>query len=137
MNHPAIAAGHVAVITGAASGIGLAAAERFADLGMKVCLADANEMALDGAAASIASRTGRAEDLLAVPTDVSRRDDVERLKDTVDAAFGAVAVLMNNAGREGGGGRERIEIEIPTGYAGPLRGRLAVKPRDWRIYADA
>ena len=45
--HPALAAGRTAVITGAASGIGLAAAERFADFGMKVCMADANVGALE------------------------------------------------------------------------------------------
>ena len=123
MNHPAIAAGNVAVITGAASGIGLAAAERFADLGMKVCLADANEAALAGAAASVARRTGRAEHVLAVHTDVSRRDDVETLKDRVDAAFGAAAVLMNNAGREGGGGL----------FADPQRWRDILETNLWGV----
>ena len=47
--HPALSAGRVAVVTGAASGIGFAAARRFATLGMKVCLADANEAALAAA----------------------------------------------------------------------------------------
>lgn len=99
--HPALAPGRVAVVTGAASGIGLAAARRLAALGMKVCLADANEAALSAAAHALAE-TAPAE-VIAVPTDVSRRSSVEALKAKVDAALGPVAFLMNNAGREGGG----------------------------------
>lgn len=99
--HPALAPGRVAVVTGAASGIGLAAARRLAALGMKVCLAAANEAALSAAAHALAE-TAPAE-VIAVPTDVSRRSSVEALKAKVDAALGPVAFLMNNAGREGGG----------------------------------
>ena len=101
--HPAIEAGRTAVITGAASGIGLAAAERFSDLGLKVCMADANVKALDAAVASVSRRSGRQGDVIGVPTDVSRREDVERLKERAYETFGEVAFLMNNAGRGGGG----------------------------------
>jgi NAD(P)-dependent dehydrogenase (short-subunit alcohol dehydrogenase family) len=101
--HPALAPGRVAVITGAASGIGLAAAERFADLGMKVCMADANVKALDAAVAGVARRAGRQGDVIGVPTDVSNREEVERLKERAFETFGEVAFLMNNAGRGGGG----------------------------------
>jgi NAD(P)-dependent dehydrogenase (short-subunit alcohol dehydrogenase family) len=102
--HPALAPGRAAVVTGAASGIGLAAAGRFASLGMKVCLADADAPALASAAEAVAALARDRADVLAVPTDVSRREAVERLRDRALDAFGEVAVLMNNAGREGGGG---------------------------------
>ena len=100
--HPVFQPGRVAVITGAASGIGLAAALYCASQGMRLCLADTNAEGLNAARAAIAARTNASE-AIAVPTDVSRRDEVERLRDRAYAAFGEVGLLMNNAGREGGG----------------------------------
>jgi NAD(P)-dependent dehydrogenase (short-subunit alcohol dehydrogenase family) len=97
--HPALAEGRAAVITGGASGIGLAAAKRFAALGMKICLADLSQEALDQAVEQLSGAT-----IVTVPTDVSRWEDVQRLKDRAYAAFGEVAVLMNNAGVSAGGG---------------------------------
>ncbi len=91
------------MITGAASGIGLAAAERFAALGMKVCMADANVEVLEKAVAGVAGRSGRQVDVIGVPTDVSKRADIERLKTRAYETFGEVALLMNNAGRGGAG----------------------------------
>jgi NAD(P)-dependent dehydrogenase (short-subunit alcohol dehydrogenase family) len=98
MSHPALAAGRAAVITGAASGIGLAAAKRFAAAGMRLCLADSDAERLRQAGAEIAAlaRGGNA-DIRTVATDVALPADVERLKQTAYAAFGEVALLMNNA----------------------------------------
>jgi NAD(P)-dependent dehydrogenase (short-subunit alcohol dehydrogenase family) len=101
--HPALAPGRAAVITGAASGIGLAVAERLAGLGMKVCLADVNVDALEKARAGVAKAARSGEGVIAVPTDVGKAADVERLRDSALAAFGEVAFLMNNAGIGGGG----------------------------------
>jgi NAD(P)-dependent dehydrogenase (short-subunit alcohol dehydrogenase family) len=99
--HPAIAPGRVAVITGGASGIGLAAGVRLAGLGMRVVLADLRQEALDAAAAQVRAAGG---EVLTVATDVSRIEDVRRLKDAAYARFGEVALLMNNAGTGPGGG---------------------------------
>src|SRR5258708_7686207 len=103
--HPALAAGRVAVVSGGASGIGLAAARRFASMGLKVCLADLSAEALERAATEVAAvaPTGRSS-VVAVPTDVSKLESVQALKDKAYAAFGEVAVLMNNAGTAPGGG---------------------------------
>ena len=92
---PALASGNVAVITGGASGIGLAAAKRFAAMGMKIVLADIGGARLDEASRAVAAIGG---DVLAVATDVSKADEVDRLAEKAGAAFGAVSLLMNNAG---------------------------------------
>ena len=90
-----IAQGRVAVVTGAASGIGLGLAGRFAAEGMHVVLADVEEPALAKAAAELA---GAGASVLPVVTDVSDRAAVDALRDAALSAFGAVHVVCNNAG---------------------------------------
>jgi NAD(P)-dependent dehydrogenase (short-subunit alcohol dehydrogenase family) len=103
-HHPALTPGRVAVVTGAASGIGLAAADRFARMGLRVCIADLDGPALHEAAARVAAVAARGEaDVRMVPVDVAKLEDVQRLKQVAYEAFGEVAVLMNNAAIGGGG----------------------------------
>ena len=92
--------GKVAVVTGAASGIGRAMAERFAREGMKVVLADVEEKPLGEAVEAIGK--GGAE-VVGVRTDVSKREEVETLARKTFDRFGAAHVLCNNAGVGGGG----------------------------------
>ena len=99
-NHPAIVPGRVAVITGAASGIGLATARRLGQIGMRIVLVDIDADSLERTSANFTSSGIIAR---AVKADVSQRDDMAHVKAQADA-FGEVAVLMNNAAREGGDG---------------------------------
>ncbi|MDP3635601.1 SDR family NAD(P)-dependent oxidoreductase [Phenylobacterium sp.] len=104
MTHPALTSGRAAVVMGGASGIGLAAAKRFAGLGMKVCLADRNAEGLEAAVKAVTATARAPADVFGVATDVSDADAVNRLRDAAYERFGEVAVLMNNAGVGGGAG---------------------------------
>lgn len=130
-HHPAIGQDRVAVITGAASGIGLAAAQRFASLGMKVCLVDLEDEALERAATEVA-RIGGEGRVLAMTADVRRREEIERLKEMVYADFGEVAVLMNNAAVESGGALfgdpERWQAILDTNLWGVINGVQVFAP---------
>ena len=134
--HPAIASGRVAVVTGGASGIGLAVAERLAAAGMRLVLADIDEEQLAHAADMLGVQGG---EVRTVRTDVSDPAQVAELKATA-TADGQVALLMNNAGHEGGGGilagREVWERTIATNLMGAVYGVQQFLPdmlaADWR-----
>lgn len=88
-------AGKVAVVTGAASGIGAALAQRFAREGMRVVLSDVEQGALDLTAGALAAAGAT---VLAVPTDVSDAAQVTALADRTWETFGGCDLLCNNAG---------------------------------------
>lgn len=89
--------GKTAVITGGAAGIGLAAAQRFAALGMNIAIADLGQDRLDAAAATMPGAQ-----VLARPVDVSQRAALQVFQAEVTARFGGTDVLMCNAGIQGG-----------------------------------
>ncbi|KGD87503.1 MULTISPECIES: SDR family NAD(P)-dependent oxidoreductase [Rhizobium/Agrobacterium group] len=99
VTHPALKKENVAVITGAASGIGLAAAREFARMGLSVVLADLEGDRLSDACREVAALHEDGEtDVVAIGTDVSRPDEIAALERAVLQRFGRVHVLMNNAG---------------------------------------
>lgn len=124
-------AGEVAVITGAASGIGRASALALARRGADVVLADIHLERLAGAADEV-RRLGRRA--LAIACDVSRDEDVARLAERAEAEMGPVGVLMNNAGVVLRGALEEISLDdwrwcFGINVFGPIRGIQAFLPR--------
>jgi NAD(P)-dependent dehydrogenase (short-subunit alcohol dehydrogenase family) len=101
MPHPVIAKGNVAVITGGASGIGLAAALAFAHAGMKVCIADVDRARLEEAATKLSS-VAVATNVMTFAVDVSKAESVAELERAVRERFGGTDILMNNAGIQPG-----------------------------------
>lgn len=92
--------GRVAAVTGAASGIGRAMADRWAELGMRLALADVERVPLEEAADELREA---GHEVLAVPTDVSDGDQVDAFAAATLGEYGAVHVVCNNAGVGGGG----------------------------------
>jgi NAD(P)-dependent dehydrogenase (short-subunit alcohol dehydrogenase family) len=96
--------GRGAIITGGASGIGLATAKRLAALGMRICIADRDAVALDAASKELAGiASGGVDDVLAMKTDVSSPAEIDRLAEAAFARFDDIALLMNNAAAFDGG----------------------------------
>src|SRR3954454_6555806 len=118
MLHPALSANSVAVITGGASGVGLAAATRFVLQGMRVCIADLGEEKMARAAHVLgkASPIG-ADAVMTSVTDVSDFSAMRNLETAVRERFGVPDVLVNNAG-----------IQIHTDLLGPRLRRAASNP---------
>ena len=130
MTHPVFSSGRIAVITGGASGIGLAAAKHFASLGLKVCIADRAGERLSSAAEEVSA--AGAPDVLAVPADVGSVDEVRRLEEAVLSRFGQVHVLMNNAGIQPGsrmfGPAEAWEQVLRVNLWGVINGTQVFAP---------
>ena len=125
--------GRTAVITGGASGIGLAAADRFLKQGMNVVIADRDEEALGAAVERLSSETGAGERLASQTCDVSKPDDLDRLRDMTTNRFGAVHCLMNNAGIANMGGppwenAEAMRALIEVNLWGVVNGCCAFIP---------
>jgi NAD(P)-dependent dehydrogenase (short-subunit alcohol dehydrogenase family) len=109
---------NVAVVTGAALGIGRAMCMRFAEAGMSVVVADLPDAELDRTVDALKAISPRGPDgILEAPTDVADPEQVQRLRDTVLARFGKVNLLANNAA-----------TRIGRGHGAPLA--------DWRRAMD-
>lgn len=133
MSHPAIQDGNVAVITGGAAGIGLAAAMAFAKAGLKVCIADMGEVKLEAAARRLAKAAPKgSEHVLTAETDVSSLDAMSALAERVASRWGTVDILMNNAGIQPGsamfGPRTNWERVMAVNLWGVINGVQAFVP---------
>ncbi|MEM6761926.1 MAG: SDR family NAD(P)-dependent oxidoreductase [Pseudomonadota bacterium] len=131
MTHKALTSGAVAVVTGAASGIGLAAAKKFASLGMNVVVVDVVDEKLPMAADAVL-QAGAAGVMTAV-TDVADRAAVEALEADVTERFGGTDVLMNNAGIGGAsaclGAVEPWQAMMGVNLWGPIHGTQVFAPQ--------
>ena len=132
MYEKAIEQGGVAVVTGAASGVGRVAALRFAQSGLSVILADLPGDKLNEAVAEVSANAAEGAQVIGVATDVSKQEDIDALAETAFAT-GPVAVLMNNAG-VGLPTKAWSEMEnwlklLEINFLGVLRGVQAFLPR--------
>jgi len=131
--HAALEKGGVAVVTGSASGIGLAAARHLARLGLRVCLVDLDPVRLDAARARLLADGTPSGEVMTVPTDLGEHTQILALADRVTSAWGVVNVLMNNAGIQPGSSIFGIEGTwdriIDVNMLGVIRGSQVFGPR--------
>ncbi len=123
--------GRVAVVTGAASGIGLALATRLASEGMHLVLGDVEAPALEAAASALRDAGAQVEALV---TDVSVASEVDALGRAATERFGALHLAVNNAGVSGGGLSWEIPLEtwdwvLGVNLRGVIHGVRAFVPR--------
>jgi NAD(P)-dependent dehydrogenase (short-subunit alcohol dehydrogenase family) len=118
--------GRVAVVTGGASGIGFAMAERLAGAGARLAIADIEEDALDVATKQL---TDGGAEVLAVPTDVSSPESVDAFADRVREQFGSHHIVCNNAGV---GGHGFTTWESPMSEWQWVRRTARASTRCWR-----
>jgi NAD(P)-dependent dehydrogenase (short-subunit alcohol dehydrogenase family) len=134
MAHPVLSPDQVAVVTGGASGIGFAAAQKFAGLGMKVCIADLGADRLKAAeAALVSASSGGAAHIMTMAVDVSRAEEVSKLEAAVRGRFGGTDLLMNNAGIQPGsamfGPAENWQRILGVNLWGVIHGSQIFAPR--------
>ncbi|MEM9231279.1 MAG: SDR family oxidoreductase [Pseudomonadota bacterium] len=131
MSHPALNSESVAVVTGGASGIGLAAAEWFSKEGMRVVLVDRDTEKLSIAADAL--KSVGAADVMTADVDVSDRSQLVALEQDVADRFGGTDILMNNAGVGGRsstlGDAEPWERMLGVNLWGPIHGSQVFAPR--------
>lgn len=129
----AMSTGHAAVVTGGASGIGLAAAMRFAKAGMQVCIADIGAERLRDAGAKLEAAAGGSANIMTAAVDVSRIEEVQELERAVHARFGGTDILMNNAGIQPGsqmfGPHETWQRILAVNLWGVINGSQVFAPR--------
>lgn len=123
--------GKVAVVTGAASGIGRALSDAFAGLGMRVVLADIEAGPLEATAQELRAAGA---DVFAVTADVSRFQDVERIGEAAMDVFGGLHLACNNAGVAGGGLAWEVDLDtwnwvLGVNLMGVVHGLHAFTPR--------
>jgi NAD(P)-dependent dehydrogenase (short-subunit alcohol dehydrogenase family) len=123
---------NVAVVTGGASGIGLAAATRFVRAGMKVCIADIAAERLKAVEARLAQVAGGAANIMTAAVDVSRIEQVRELESAVRKRFGGTDILMNNAGIQPGsemfGSHENWQRILGVNLWGVINGSQVFAP---------
>lgn len=128
MSLAALKPGNVAVVTGGASGIGLAAARKFLALGLKVCIVDRDADRLMQAASDL----GDAPDCLIAPCDVSASEELMNVEQTVREHFGHIDVVMNNAGIQPGsqifGAWENWDQVLAVNLMGVIHGTRIFAP---------